>query len=84
MIGEKNHFYGKTHSDKTKEKIANTLKEKPKKIYYIYDDEKLIIQDTSLNLLNFFNLRRTESISRFCDKDKKYRGYYIKSSKLDE
>ena len=81
MTGEKNPFYGKTHSEKTKEKIANTLKEKPKKLYYIYNDENILItKGISVELLDFFHIKRSENISRFCDKDKKYKGYYIKSN----
>lgn len=81
MIGEKNPFYGKTHSEKTKEKIANTLKEKPKKIYYIYDNNNIFIKSgTSLNLLSFFEVKTTNNISRYCDKNKLYKGYYIKSN----
>lgn len=36
MLGENNYFFGKTHTQKSKEKISKTLKEKPKKIYFIY------------------------------------------------
>ena len=79
-VGEKNPFYGKKHSDETKEKIAKTLKGKPKKIYYIYDINDIFIKfDTSLNLLSFFKINKPNDISRFCDKNKLYKGYYIKS-----
>ena len=80
MSGEKNQFYGKKHTNESKEKIAKKLKEKPKKLYYIYIEDSFIICDTSINLLSFFKLNRTDNISRFCDKDKKYKGYYIKSN----
>lgn len=80
MSGDKNPFFGKTHNEETKNKIANTLREKPKKLYYIYNDENiLIIKGTSVELLDFFNIKRSENISRYCNKDKKYKGYYIKS-----
>jgi len=39
----------------------------------------LIVKDTSINLLLFFDTKTTNNISRNCDKDKKYKGYYIKS-----
>jgi hypothetical protein len=82
-IGEKNPFYGKKHSEETKIRIANKLKEKPRKIYYIYDNNKnLIISGTAIKLLSFFDIKATNNISRFCDKNKKYRGYYIKSIKI--
>jgi len=80
MIGEKNQFYGKKHTNDTKEKIANKLKGNPKKLYYIYDEDSFIMCDTSINLLPFFKSNRTDNISRFCDKNKKYKGYYIKSN----
>jgi ribonuclease HI len=79
-IAEKNPFYGKKHSEETKDKIRQTINNKPKKIYYIYDNDKYIIKGTSKELLIFFDTKTACSISRFCDKDKKYKGYYIKSS----
>jgi len=83
MMGEKNPFYGKKHSNETREKISNKLKEKPKKNYFVYNDINiLIIIGTSIELLNFFNIKRTDSISRFCDKDKNFKGYYIKSTPI--
>ena len=78
MMGKKNHFYGKKHSEETKEKIANKLMERPKKIYYIYDENFLfIIKGTSVELLDFFKIKRSENISRFCNKNKKYKNYFI-------
>lgn len=82
-IGGKNPFYGKYHSDESKEKISKSLKEKPKKIYYVYDNKKLITYDTSINLLFFFNLKTVNNICRYCDKNKKFKGYYIKSCILE-
>jgi group I intron endonuclease len=78
--GEKNSFYGKKHTDETKEKIRKKLKNKPKKVYYIYDSEgNLVISGESKELLEFFNSKTHSNIIRNCDKDKKYKGYYIKS-----
>ena len=80
-IGEKNSFYGKKHSKEAKDKISNSLKDKPKKIYYIYDNnDNFIKSDISLNLLSFFEVKEPNNICRYCDKNKLYKGYYIKSN----
>lgn len=85
MIGENNHFYGKKHSEETKEKIANKLKEKPKKIYYIYDENFLFVtKGTSFELLDFFKIKRSENICRFCNKNKKYKNYFIFDTDLSK
>lgn len=80
-IGEKNPFFGKKHNEESRNKISNSLKEKPKKLYYIYNiNNILIIKGTSIELLDFFNIKRVNNISRYCDKYKLYKGYYIKSN----
>ena len=80
---EKNPFYGKKHTNETKDKIRNTLKSKPKKIYYVYDNEKNYIDSgTSIYLKKFFKVNSVSEISRFCDKEKKYKGFFIKSNCL--
>ena len=79
-IGDKNGFYGKEHKEETKQKISISLKNKQKKIYYVYDtSENLIICDTSEKLLVFFNSNTPFGICRRCDSNKKYKGYYIRS-----
>jgi group I intron endonuclease len=80
-VGEKNSFYNKKHTEETKEKIRIKLLEKPMKEYYIYDDEmNFIIKGSSIELLSFFRVKLPNEISRHCDKEKKYKGYYIKSN----
>lgn len=80
---DKNSFYGKTHSEITKEKIRNTLKNKPKKIYYVYNSEnKYVDSGTSAYLKDIFKTNSVNEISRFCDKEKKYKGFFIMSKPL--